>query len=194
MPVDENGDIAGSAANPVRVDPTGTTTQPVSAASLPLPTGAATSANQTTANASLSSIDTKAVQQRTADYDTGGGTVNTNYVGIALPASGGPVAGGTATNPVRTDPTGTTTQPVSGTVTANAGTGNFTVVQGTGTNLHVICDSGCGGSGGTSAADNSAFMGGTDQRHADGRALRHHAAYHHGWEAWAPRSWTPAAD
>lgn len=34
-------------------------TQPVSAASLPLPTGAATSANQTTANSSLSSIDSK---------------------------------------------------------------------------------------------------------------------------------------
>jgi hypothetical protein len=34
-------------------------TQPISAVSLPLPTGAATSANQTTANTSLSSIDTK---------------------------------------------------------------------------------------------------------------------------------------
>lgn len=34
-------------------------TQPVSVASLPLPVGAATSANQTTANTSLSSIDTK---------------------------------------------------------------------------------------------------------------------------------------
>ena len=34
-------------------------TQPVSAASLPLPTGAATAANQTTTNTSLSSIDTK---------------------------------------------------------------------------------------------------------------------------------------
>ena len=32
---------------------------------------------------------------------------------------------GTATTPVRIDPTGTTTQPVSGAVTANAGTGNF---------------------------------------------------------------------
>src|SRR5207302_11497610 len=30
--------------------------------------------------------------------------------------------GASATNPVRVDPTGTTTQPVSGTVTANAGT------------------------------------------------------------------------
>lgn len=32
---------------------------------------------------------------------------------------------GTSGNPVRTDPTGSTTQPVSGTVTANAGTGTF---------------------------------------------------------------------
>lgn len=46
------------------------------------------------------------------DYDTGGGTVNQGTVGIALPASGGPVAGGTATNPIRVDPTGTTPQPV----------------------------------------------------------------------------------
>lgn len=34
---------------------------------------------------------------------------------------------GTSGAPVRTDPTGSTTQPVSGTVTANAGTGTFTV-------------------------------------------------------------------
>lgn len=34
---------------------------------------------------------------------------------------------GTGSTPVRVDPTGTTTQPVSGTVTANAGTGTFTV-------------------------------------------------------------------
>ena len=33
----------------------------------------------------------------------------------------------TSANPLRIDPTGTTTQPVSGTVTANAGTGTFTV-------------------------------------------------------------------
>lgn len=32
--------------------------------------------------------------------------------------------------------------PISGTVTANAGTGNFTVVQATGTNLHTVVDSG----------------------------------------------------
>lgn len=69
------------------------------------------------------------------DYDTGAGTQNMTLWGLALPASGGAVAGGTATNPVRTDPTGTTTQPVSGTVTANqggapwsvSGSGTFTV-------------------------------------------------------------------
>jgi hypothetical protein len=52
----------------------------------------------------------------TADYDTGAGTQNLTMFGVALPASGGAVAGGTATNPFRIDPTGTTTQPVSGTV------------------------------------------------------------------------------
>lgn len=52
------------------------------------------------------------------DYDTGAGTANLSLIGIALPASGGPVAGGTSTNPLRIDPTGSTTQPVSGTVTA----------------------------------------------------------------------------
>ncbi|MDR4470419.1 MAG: hypothetical protein MRJ68_19335 [Nitrospira sp.] len=64
------------------------------------------------------------------------------------------------TNPVAV--TGTfwqATQPVSGTVTANAGTGNFTVVQPTGTNLHVVCDSGCSSSAGF--GDNSAFTFGT---------------------------------
>jgi hypothetical protein len=47
------------------------------------------------------------------DYDSGGGTQNMPMVGLALPASGGAVAGGTSTNPLRMDPTGTTTQPVS---------------------------------------------------------------------------------
>lgn len=59
---------------------------------------------------------------KTADYDTGAGTDTVTMFGVALPASGGAVAGGTATAPLRTDPTGTTTQPVSGTVTANLGT------------------------------------------------------------------------
>ena len=66
----------------------------------------------------------------TADYDSGAGTQNITMFGVALPASGGAVAGGTSSNPIRTDPTGTTTQPVSGTVTANIGTGNLAGITG----------------------------------------------------------------
>lgn len=55
--------------------------------------------------------------------------------------------------------TWTVTQSGAWTVTANAGTGNFTVVQPTGTNLHVVCDSGC--TPGGSTADNSVFTFGT---------------------------------
>lgn len=87
-------------------------TQPVSAASLPLPAGAATSTLQTTGNTSLSSIDSKVPANLTV----------------------------TATR-LLTDGSGVT-QPVSGTVTANAGTGTFTVGQATGTNLHTVVDSG----------------------------------------------------
>lgn len=43
---DNAGTEIGTAGAPVRTDPTGTTIQPVSAASLPLPTGAATAASQ----------------------------------------------------------------------------------------------------------------------------------------------------
>jgi hypothetical protein len=58
---------------------------------------------------------------------------------------------GTSSHPVRTDPTGTTTQPVSGTVTANAGTGNFTVAQATAANLNAtIVGNTAAGSGASS--------------------------------------------
>ncbi len=79
------------------------------------------------------------------DYDTGAGTQNMPMVGLAIPASGGAIAGGTASAPLRIDPTGTTTQPVSGTVSINpipAGNNNIgdvdvaSVIPGTGaTNL-----------------------------------------------------------
>lgn len=58
--------LLGTVAHPVRTDPTGTTTQPVSAISLPLPAGAGTSANQATQitaeqaiQTSVASLDTK---------------------------------------------------------------------------------------------------------------------------------------
>ena len=46
------------------------------------------------------------------DLDTGGGTDSHAVVAIGLPASGGHVVAGTSANPLRTDPTGTTNQPV----------------------------------------------------------------------------------
>lgn len=86
------GTEIGTSANPVRTDPTGSTTQPVSAASLPLPAGASTSAKQPAlGTAGTASSDVLTIQ------------------GIA------------SMTPLKTDGSGTT-QPVSGTVTANAGT------------------------------------------------------------------------
>lgn len=192
---------------PLKVD-NSANTQPISASSLPLPTGAATSANQTTGNSSLSTIatntgnipskgqatmanstpvaiasDQSAVavsgtvtanagtgtftnQQtnNTADYDTGAGTQTMTMFGLALPASGGSVAGGTSSNPVRTDPTGTTAQPVSGTITANVGTTNGLALDATltgGTQKTKLVDSGgtnvaTVSAGGALKVDNSA--------------------------------------
>jgi hypothetical protein len=56
--VDSTGAAVGTAGAPLRIDPTGTTTQPVSAAALPLPAGAATSANQSTEITALNTIVT----------------------------------------------------------------------------------------------------------------------------------------
>lgn len=49
------------------------------------------------------------------DLDTGAGTEYSMGISIRLPGSGGSTAGGTSANPLRTDPTGTTTQPISAT-------------------------------------------------------------------------------
>lgn len=86
----------------------------------------------------------------TADGDTGGATQTVTLFGIALPASGGAVFGGTSTNPLNV------VFPSAQSVT---GSGNFTVVQPTGSNLHIVCDSGCSSASGF--ADNAAFTFGT---------------------------------
>lgn len=86
-------------------------TQPVSVASLPLPSGAATAANQATANASLAAIE--AAVEGTLDV---AGAVSVSNFPATQPVSG--------TVAVSNFPA---TQPVSGTVTANAGTGTFAV-------------------------------------------------------------------
>jgi hypothetical protein len=54
-------------------------------------------------------VDTGA---KPADFDTGAGTDTVPMFGVALPKSGGAVAGGTSTDPFRVDPTGTTAQPI----------------------------------------------------------------------------------
>lgn len=120
----------------------------IAASSLPLPTGAATAANQTTANGYLSSIDGKApalgqavmaasspvviASNQTAVPVSGTITVTSTTANQGTPAavaSSWPVEVtdgtnvlGTSAHPLRTDPTGSTIQPVSGTVTANVGT------------------------------------------------------------------------
>lgn len=95
----------GTSGAPVRVDPTGTTPQPVSG----------------TVTVTLSGSTNAGATAKLLDLDTGGGTDNVAAFAIALPKSGGAVAGGTSADPIRTDPTGTTVQPVSGTITANQG-------------------------------------------------------------------------
>lgn len=99
----------------VRIDPTGATTQPVSAASLPLPSGAATSANQTGGGQKTQVVDgsgnimpSQDVAARAAFNKVTDGT-NT----MAVTAASAAKVDGSAV-----------TQPVSGTVTANQGTAN----------------------------------------------------------------------
>lgn len=65
------------------------------------------------------------------DGDTGGGTQYIQRVILGVSGSGGSVEVGTAASPLRTDPTGTTNQPVIGTKTNNAaapGTNNLGVL------------------------------------------------------------------
>ena len=116
-------------------------TQPVSAASLPLPTGAATSSAQTTGNSSLSSIDGKTP---------------------ALVTGRVPVDGSGVTQPV----SGTfwqATQPVSGTVsvgnfptTATTSSVSVRCVDVTGSSFEACGGSGGGGSNAAASATGSA--------------------------------------
>jgi hypothetical protein len=97
----------GTSSDPIRIDPTGSTTQPVSG------TVAATQSGTWT------------VQP--------GNTANTTPWLITI-SQGGNAATVTGANALKIDGSAVT-QPVSGTITANAGTGNFTVIQSTASNL-----------------------------------------------------------
>lgn len=141
-------------------------TQPVSAVSLPLPTGAAT-------EATLASIDAKLTSPITVDVDnfpaiqTVQGTVTVvqptgSNLHVVVDSSNLPTGAATAANqtvgnaslasidskltsplavtgPLTDTQLRATPVPVSGTI---SGSGNFTVVQPTGSNLHTVVDSG----------------------------------------------------
>lgn len=115
---DAAGIEIGTVAAPFRVDPTGSTTQPVSGTVTIVDGGGSITVDGIIAVSSVAgTVTVDQIDTTSLDYDTGGGTVNQTVLGIALPGAGGPVAGGTTANPVRVDPTGSTTQPISGTVT-----------------------------------------------------------------------------
>lgn len=99
----------------------------------------------------------------TADYDSGAGTQNLTMFGIALPANGGAVAGGTSSNPIRVDPTGSTTQPVSGTVTANAGSGTFNIQSNASVNETQVGGTTIDTNSGNKSAGTQRFVLATDQ-------------------------------
>ena len=97
-------------------------TQPISAASLPLPSGASTSALQSNVQSAPGTPQTMAI------------TVQGNASGVALPVSGSVSVSSLPSIPAGSNAIGSvsvsnfpSTQPVSGTVTANAGTGTFAV-------------------------------------------------------------------
>ncbi len=89
-PILIHGRTTGAVNVPVQVDASGVVqTSPV------VGIGDASAANQTLEIAAINKINAQIL-----DLDTGGGTANTVGLFIALPSSGGPVAGGTSTNPL----------------------------------------------------------------------------------------------
>lgn len=165
-----NVEIATS-SNPVRTDPTGTTTQPVSAASLPLPTGAATSANQssqiTQETATAGALGT------TADTvcSTATGTCslvalqkyNNNALNSAIPA-GANVIGYTTPDPC--SQAVKTNKPISQTTNTNLITGtsgkkiyvcSVSLIVGGAENVSFVE----GTTGGTCGTSTAAVLGGT---------------------------------
>jgi hypothetical protein len=143
----------------------GSGTFAVSAAALPLPSGAATSANQSTEITALQLIDNL---PNTLGSTTSGqsGALALGAVTTAAPSYTTAQSNAlslTTAGALRVDGSGAT-QPVSGSVSISgtatvAGSGSFTVAQATGTNLHIVCDSGCSSSAGF--GDNGAFTFGT---------------------------------
>jgi hypothetical protein len=107
-------DVSGVQFQKVKIDVGGDGASVILSNSNPLPIGDAGGSLTVdgTVTATLSGTTLAGQTAQTADYDSGAGTVNLAMLGMALPGSGGPVPGGTFTNPIRIDPTATTAQPV----------------------------------------------------------------------------------
>lgn len=103
------------------------------------------------------------------DYDPGVGTDLVAMFGIALPKSGGAVAGGTASDPVRVDPTGTTTQPISAaSLPLPSGAATEATLSGVRTSVELLDDS--VGTLGAAAPSKGLLAAGSDGTNA--RALK----------------------
>lgn len=87
-----NGTYLGEAAAPVRIDPTGTTPQPVTLAAAPLPTDAATESEQQTQTAHLAAIETAVEALEPA------GLTDAQLRATAIPVSGTVTATGPLTD------------------------------------------------------------------------------------------------
>lgn len=121
-----------SAANPLPVDGSGVT-QPVSAASLPLPAGAATSAAQGTGNTSLASIDGKITAVNTGAVVVASSALPTGASTLAEQQSQTTVQGAVADAAVSTDANGTLSAKVRGIIKLILA--GITVVQATAANF-----------------------------------------------------------
>jgi hypothetical protein len=156
---------AGTSTDPLRTDPTGTTTQPISASSLPLPTGAAT---ETTLSGIKTGTD-KIPASPSTDRTTAAGPFSTRLSDGAAFYD----AAKTGQLPAALDGSGFLkvheqgTATVAGTVTANVGTTNGLALDATltgGTAKEIVRG---GAKGATSAADVTSTANGTDHQALD---------------------------
>lgn len=125
--VTDGTNVLGVLAHPIRVDPTGTTTQPVSGTVTA--TNASIGVNAAAAPASSTQVGgsdgTNLQAARAFDLDTGAGTEYNLGVSLRLPGAGASVAGGTTTNPFNNN-----VAQIAGTATVTAGTAGLQAVGG----------------------------------------------------------------
>jgi hypothetical protein len=148
-----SGTEVGTAGNPLRTEPAGSTAQPITAASLPLPSGASTSAKQPAlGTAGTPSADVISVQ------GVSGGTPQ--------PVSDG---GGSLTvdGPLTDTQLRATAVPVNGSVTANIGTSGSLALDATLTGGTQKAIARGGAKGATAAADVTSTAEGTDHQALD---------------------------